>query len=70
MKKLNAKDLRLNSKAELLKEVNKISKDLMRLRLLQAEDNINNKNHIFYIMRKNISRILTILSEKDNERNK
>jgi ribosomal protein L29 len=70
MKKLKAKDLRLKSKADLLKEVSTISKDLMRLRLLQAEDNINNKNHVFYTMRKNISRILTILSEKDNERNK
>lgn len=65
MKKLKPSDLRKKSKSDLLKEVNLISKELMKLKLLQAEENINNKNHIFYIMRKNISRILTILSEKN-----
>jgi ribosomal protein L29 len=64
MKKLKAKDLRLKNKSDLLKEVNKISKDLMKLKLLQAEDNMNNKNHIFSVMKKNISRILTILREE------
>jgi ribosomal protein L29 len=67
MKKLKTKDLRIKSKSDLLKEVNKISKELMKLKLLKAEDNINNKNHIFYIMRKNISRVLTILSEKNEQ---
>jgi ribosomal protein L29 len=65
MKKLKAEDLRKKSKSDLLKEVNKLSRELMKLKLLKAEENINNKNHIFYIMRKNISRILTILSEKN-----
>jgi len=69
MKKLRADDLRKKSKSDLLKEVKKISRELMKLKLLQAEDNINNKNHIFYIMRKNISRILTILSEKNEQHN-
>ena len=64
MKKLKAKDLRLKNKSDLLKEVNKISKDLMKLKLLQAEDNANNKNHTFRVMKKNISRILTILREE------
>jgi len=64
IKKLKAKDLRNKSKDILLKELNKISRELMKLKILQAEEN-NNKNHIFYIMRKNISRILTILSEKN-----
>jgi ribosomal protein L29 len=67
MKKLKAKDLRLKSKSDLLKEVSDISKGLMKLKLLKAQENINNKNHVFYIMRKNISRILTILSEKNND---
>jgi len=66
MKKLKAQDLRKKSKSDLLKEVNKLSKELMKLKLLKAEENINNKNHMFYIMRKNISRILTILSEKND----
>jgi len=70
MKKLKAKDLRLKSKSDLLKEVGDISKGLMKLKLLKAQENINNKNHVFYIMRKNISRILTILSEKNNDINK
>lgn len=65
MKKLKAQDLRKKSKSDLLKEVNKLSKELMKLKLLKAEENINNKNHMFYIMRKNVSRILTILSEKN-----
>jgi len=69
MKKLNTKDLRMKSKSDLLKEIKKISKELMKLKLLQAEENINNKNHIFYVMRKNISRILTILSEKNDKHN-
>lgn len=64
MKKLKAKDLRLKSKSDLLKEVNQISKDLMKLKLLQAEDNANNKNHTFRVMKKNIARILTILKEE------
>jgi len=64
MKKLKAKDLRLKNKSDLLKEVNKISKDLMKLKLLQAEDNANSKNHTFRVMKKNISRILTILREE------
>lgn len=67
MKKLKSKELRKKSKSDLLKEVNKISRNLMRLKLLQAEENVNNKNHIFYIMKKNISRILTILSEKNDK---
>ena len=67
MKKLKAKDLRLKSKSDLLKEASDISKGLMKLKLLKAQENINNKNHVFYIMRKNISRILTILSEKNND---
>jgi len=67
MKKLKSKELRKQSKSYLLEEVNKISRNLMRLKLLQAEENINNKNHIFYIMKKNISRILTILSEKNDK---
>jgi len=67
MKKLKAKDLRIKTKSDLLKEVNKMSKELMKLKLLKAEENINNKNHIFYIMRKNISRVLTILSEKNEQ---
>jgi len=67
MKKLKPQDLRKRSKSELLKEVRKISKELMRLKLLRAEENTNNKNHIFYIMRKNVSRILTILSERNEQ---
>lgn len=67
MKKLKPEDLRKRSKSELLQEVRKISKELMRLKLLRAEENTNNKNHIFYIMRKNVSRILTILSERNEQ---
>jgi len=67
MKKLKPQDLRKRSKSELLKEVRKISKELMRLKLLRAEENTNNKNHVFYIMRKNVSRILTILSERNEQ---
>jgi len=69
MKKLKSKDLRMKSKPDLLKEVKKISKDLMKLKLLQAEGNVESKNHTFYTMRKNISRILTILSEKNDKHN-
>jgi ribosomal protein L29 len=47
MKKLKAKDLRLKSKSDLLKEVSDISKGLMKLKLLKAQENINNKNHVF-----------------------
>jgi len=65
MKKLKAEDLRKKSKSELLEEIDKISKEIMKLKLLKAEDNTNNKNHVFYVMRKNVSRILTILSEKN-----
>jgi ribosomal protein L29 len=65
MKKLKAEDLRKKSKSELLKEIDKISKEIMKLKLLKAEENTNNKNHVFYVMRKNVSRILTILSEKN-----
>jgi len=68
MKKLNPEDLRKKSTSDLLKEVKKLSRELMQLKLLKAEDNANNKNHIFGIMRKNISRILTILSEKHERR--
>jgi len=69
MRKMKPEDLRKKNKSDLLKEIDKISKELMKLKLLQAEENINSKNHMFYIMRKNISRILTILSEK-NDSNK
>jgi len=69
MKQLKSKDLRTKSRSDLLKEVKKASKELMKLKLLQAEENINNKSHIFYVARKNISRILTILSEKNDKRN-
>lgn len=65
MKALKTKYLRLKSRAELLIEIDKISKELMKLKILKSEDNNNNKVHIFYIMKKNISRILTILSEKN-----
>jgi len=67
MKKLEAKDLRKKSKSELLKEIDKISREMMKLKLLKAEENNNNKNHVFYVMRKNVSRILTILSEKNEQ---
>jgi len=68
MKKLKPEDLRKKSKSDLLKEVNNLSRELMKLKLLKVEESINDKNHIFYIMRKNISRILTILSEKNEHR--
>jgi ribosomal protein L29 len=64
MKVLKTQDLRLKSKKELLSEVDLISKNLMKLKILKEEENNNNKVHIFCLMRKNISRILTILSEK------
>jgi len=64
MKVLKTKDLRLKSKKELLSEVDLISKNLMKMKILKEEENNSNKVHVFCIMRKNISRILTILSEK------
>ena len=62
MKKLKTEYLRSKSKKELLFEMTSISKELMKLKLLTEEE--NNKHHVFGVMRKNISRILTILSEK------
>jgi len=62
-KKLKAKDLRLKTRKDLLLEMNLISRELMKLKLVQDEE--NNKHHIFGVMKKNISRILTILSEKN-----
>jgi len=66
MKKLNLKDLRKQSKSDLLKKTREISKDLIKKKFLKAEGNIENKNHVFSAMRKNISRILTILREKND----
>jgi len=36
MKKMKAEDLRKKNKSDLLKEIDKISKELMKLKLLQA----------------------------------
>lgn len=65
MKRLKTKDLRKKPQSELILEVNKISKDLMKLNFLKQEENNSCKIHNFYIMRKNISRILTIIREKN-----
>lgn len=66
MKNLDVKELRKKSRFDLLKDLNDISKEQVKLKIFQSEEN-NNKNHIFGVMRKNISKILTILGEKDEK---
>lgn len=64
MKKLIAIDLRKKSRKELLEDLNKISMQLLKSKILQSEGEIN-KHHIFSVMKKNIARLLTVLGEEN-----
>ncbi|KAI3638491.1 hypothetical protein MIR68_002989 [Amoeboaphelidium protococcarum] len=65
--KLKAYELRSKTKEELMKQLEDLKREINTLRVQKASSNNNQKSTAISVVRKNIARVLTVITQKQRE---